>query len=738
MPISTAQILPLRPVSRLYSYRIPDDQTVTVGQVVRIPFGKNAKLPNEMGIVWEVGSDTASTHDLLGEQSNLKPLYPVPNMPVLSDELRHLIDWTTAYTLGAKGAVARMSVPMSEITPHLHKTTLYRLTETGQSVDISKLTAPRQRVISTLRDKGALSQAGLSLHAGVSASVPKTLVTQGYVTTEEHIEQHTVDHVDPHQVELPSYSAEQQQAAQQLQADVKATEFKVTLLDGVTGSGKTEVYFAAVLEALKQGKQALVLVPEITLTATFLERFVARFHIQPVIWHSTLTPAQRRRNYQAIVSGDAQVVIGARSALFLPYAKLGLVVIDEEHDSSYKQEETLFYNARDLAIKRAQLEQFPVVLVSATPSLESYAHAKDGRYAWLKLPHRHAGATLPTIDTIDLRREEMRATTFLSPTLVAAMEKTLEKGEQILLYLNRRGYAPLTLCRTCGHRFECPHCTAWMVQHKNRGQLLCHHCGLVMPAPRVCPSCNDEDSLVAVGPGVERIYEATRAQFPKARIEVLSSDTQKSMAGLQETLDKIENHQVDIIIGTQIIAKGHHFPDLTLVGVIDADLGLAGGDLRASERTYQILHQVAGRAGRAQKPGYVMLQSYLPEHRVMQSLLANERDAFLSIEAEERQMSGMPPYGRLAALIISSSSEEHAQQQAAELAATIPHNHKDVMILGPAPAPLYKLRDKFRLRFLVKTPRDMKIQSIITDWLTKTPRIKGARIQIDIDPYSFM
>lgn len=736
--MSIAQILPLRPVSRLYSYRIPDDQTVTVGQVVRIPFGKNAKLPNEMGIVWEIGSDASPSSDLLGEHSTLKPLYPVPNMPVLSDELRHLIDWTTAYTLGAKGAVARMSVPMSEITPHLHKTTVYRLTESGESVDITTLTAPRQRAITALRDKGPLSQSGLSLHAGVSASVPKTLVTQGYVTTEEHVETHSVERVDPTRVALPSYSDEQNHAAAQLQADVQADAFKVTLLDGVTGSGKTEVYFAAVLEALKHGKQALVLVPEITLTATFLERFVARFHIQPIIWHSTLTPAQRRRNYQAIVSGEAQVVIGARSALFLPYPKLGLVVIDEEHDSSYKQEETLFYNARDLAIKRAQLEQFPVVLVSATPSLESYAHAKDGRYTWLKLPHRHAGATLPTIDTIDLRREDMKATTFLSATLVAAMEKTLEKGEQVLLYLNRRGYAPLTLCRTCGFRIECPHCTTWMVQHKNRGQLLCHHCGHVMPAPRICPSCNDEDSLVAVGPGVERIYEATRAQFPKARIEVLSSDTQKSMTALQETLEKIENHQVDIIIGTQIIAKGHHFPDLTLVGVVDADLGLAGGDLRASERTYQILHQVAGRAGRAQKPGYVMLQSYLPEHRVMQSLLANERDAFLSIEADERQMSGMPPYGRLAALIVSSSSEDHAQQQAAELAATIPHNYKDVVILGPAPAPLYKLRDKFRLRFLVKTPRDMKIQSIITDWLTKTPRIKGARIQIDIDPYSFM
>ncbi len=726
------QILPLRPVARAYSYRLPEGETVVTGQIVRIPFGKNAKLPNELGVVWDV---SAQSNGL--DPAKVKPAYPIANMPVLSAELRQLIDWTTAYTLSAKGAVAKMSVPMSEIAPALQKTTVYRLTEQGEQADIAKLSPPRQRVIEALRGGKHYSLAQLGLNAGVSSSVPKTLVKLGFVTTEEQVIEHHAAPIDPSSVQLPDYAVEQQQAADQLAQDVQDNTFKVTLLDGVTGSGKTEVYFAAVLAAIKQGRQALVLVPEITLTATFLERFVDRFQIQPIVWHSTLTPAQRRRNYQAIANGEAQVVIGARSALFLPYKRLGVIVIDEEHDNSYKQEEVLFYNARDLAIKRAQLEQFPVVLVSATPSLETYAHAKEGRYAWLKLPHRHAGATMPTLDTIDLRREDMKASVFLSPTLLAAMEKTLSRGEQVLLYLNRRGYAPLTLCRTCGHRFECPHCTAWMIQHKTRGQLLCHHCGFVMPAPRICPACEAEESLTPIGPGVERIFEAVRAQFPTARVEVLSSDTQKSMAGLQETLGKIENHQVDIIIGTQIIAKGHHFPDLTLVGVVDADLGLAGGDLRASERTYQILHQVSGRAGRAAKPGFVLLQTYLPEHRVMQSLLANERDAFLSVEADERHMSGMPPYGRLAAIIISSPNEDHAQQQAAELASTVPHIN-DVMILGPAPAPLYKLRDKFRIRFLVKTPRDVKIQTIVAEWLTKTPRIKGARIQIDIDPYSFM
>lgn len=728
-------VLPLRPVSRAYSYRIAGDEAVVPGQIVRIPFGRNAKLPNEMGIVWDTNPPPPGT-----DPDKLKNAYPVPGQPPISDALRHLVDWTTAYTMGAKGAIAKMAVPLPEIAPAQHVVTLYRLTDAGMIVEAG-LTPPRRKVIDVLRhqpNNAGLTLSELTLEAGVSSSVPKTLITKGYVTTSEHTIEQSAPTIDPHDVQLPTYSHDQQVAADQLQNMVRSKEFKTILLDGVTGSGKTEVYFAAVLQALKQGQQALVLVPEITLTATFLERFIERFKLQPVIWHSTLTPAQRRKNYHAIVTGQAQVIIGARSALFLPYPKLGVIVIDEEHDSSYKQEEIVFYNARDLAIKRAQLEQYPVTLVSATPSLETYAHARDGRYTWLKLPDRHAGAKLPVLDTIDLKREGLNATQFLSPTLIAAMEKTLAKNEQVMLFLNRRGYAPLTLCRTCGFRIECPHCTAWMIQHRTRGQLLCHHCGHVMPAPRTCPSCESEDSLVACGPGVERIYEAVHAQFPNARIAVLSSDTQKSMAALQVTLEQIEHHGIDIIIGTQIIAKGHHFPDLTLVGVVDADLGLAGGDLRASERTYQILHQVAGRAGRAQKPGFVLLQSYLPEHRVMQSLMKNERDSFMTVEADERRIAGMPPYGRLAALIISSTSEDAAQQQAQFLSQSIPHDNADITVLGPAPAPLYKLRNKYRLRFLIKAGRDVKIQNFITQWLTHTPRTKAARIQIDIDPYGFM
>jgi primosomal protein N' (replication factor Y) len=730
--VSLAHILPLRPLSRLYTYRVADGQTVAPGQIVRIPFGKNAKLPNEMGIVWDAAPHAGDT-----PLDKLKTCYPLDIVPPIKDNLRQLIDWTAAYTMGARGMVAKMAVPLNDVAPAVHKVTLYRLTALGESIDIGPLTAARAKVITTLRKEKALTLSELTLQAGVSSAVPKGMITKGLLNSEEVTIESSVPHIAVDDVHLPDYSAEQQEAADQLREQVRAKNFHVSLLDGVTGSGKTEVYFAALLEALKMKRQALVLVPEITLTATFLERFEQRFGIKPIIWHSTLTPAQRRKNYQAIVQNEAQVIIGARSALFLPYADLGVIVVDEEHDSSYKQEEILFYNARDLSIKRAQLEQIPVVLVSATPSLESYAHAAEGKYLWLKLPHRHAGATLPTIDTIDMRRADLKAGLFLSPVLVAAVEKTLARNEQVLLYLNRRGFAPLTLCRTCGHRFECPSCTAWMVQHKNRGQLLCHHCGHVMGAPRVCPSCNDEDSLVAIGPGVERIYDAARAQFPTARIVVLSSDTQKSMAGLQDTLEQIEDHKVDIIIGTQIIAKGHHFPDLTLVGVVDADLGLAGGDLRASERTYQILHQVSGRAGRAEKQGYVLLQSYLPEHRVMQSLLANERDKFLSVEAQERKDSGMPPYGRLGALIISSADETAAQDQAQNLARHIPW-HDDVQVLGPAPAPLYKLRNKFRLRFLIKTTRDFKIQPYITHWLEQTPKVKSVRIQIDIDPYGFM
>ena len=728
-----ASVVPLRPVAKRYSYAVPPGQSVVPGQVVRIPFGKKKAGDGEptLGVVWQAGEDEGLPPD------KIKQLTPLSDWPPLSAELRQFLEWAANYTLSPIGSFARMSLPIADVTRPTPKQTKYSLNPQWIGIN-KKLTEARRKVIDLLQSGGMLTRQEIIAAVKVSDSVIKALADEGVLqATEVSHEQELPVLADPEAITLPVYNAEQQKAADRLAGFVKEEVFGVALLDGVTGSGKTEVYFAAIKQALLQKKQALILIPEIALTTQLVQRFTQRFGIAPVTWHSHMTPAQRRRNLKAIVHGQAQVILGARSALFLPYTDLGLVVIDEEHDSSYKQEEGVFYNARDLAIKRAQIESFPVFLVSATPSLETYHNAETGKYEWVKLPARYAAAELPTVKVIDMRKEKIRRTQFLSLPLLEDIKQTLEKGEQVMLYLNRRGYAPLTLCRSCGHRIECPRCSAWMVQHRTTAALMCHHCGWHMAPPKKCPHCSAEDSLVPCGPGVERIEDETKAHFPDKRVAVLSSDTQKSVTTMSETLDKIQNKEVDIIVGTQIVAKGHHFPMLTLVGVIDADLGLGGGDLRAGERTFQVLHQVSGRAGRGERPGHVLLQSFMPEHRVIQTLAAGDRDAFLNVEAQERVQAGMPPAGRLAGLIISSKKKEDAERFAQELADTAP-NAEGIRILGPAQAPIFKLRLQYRYRLLVKTARDRNIQKYISEWLAQHRAPSGVRVQVDIDPYSFM
>lgn len=525
-------------------------------------------------------------------------------------------------------------------------------------------------------------------------------------------------------------------AAEALREYVAAGKFTAALLDGVTGSGKTEVYFEAVAEALRHGKQALILLPEISLSAQFLERFIRRFGCEPAIWHSEVTPARRRGIWEGVAKGETKVVIGARSALFLPYADLGLIVVDEEHDASYKQEEGVLYNARDMAVVRARFGHFPAVLVSATPSLETMMNAREGRYQYLHLASRHAGAQLPEVRIIDLKVDKPERQRFLAPPLAEALIKNFEAKEQSLLFLNRRGYAPLTLCRTCGHRFQCPSCTSWLVEHKRHKRLQCHHCGFAQGMPKACPSCNDEDSLAACGPGVERIQEEVQLLLPEARTLVLASDIVSHADMVQNVIGSIERQEIDIIIGTQIVAKGHHFPALTLVGVVDADLGLAGGDLRAGERTFQLLHQVSGRAGRGAKTGRVMMQTYMPEQKVIRALAQNNRDHFLAVEGQERQQAGMPPYGRLAALIVAGPDEMKLEHFCRAIAQKAPR-YDDIRILGPASAPMAFLRGKHRRRFLIKTGKDINIQKFLQEWLDDLKVPSSMQLKIDIDPQSF-
>ena len=529
------------------------------------------------------------------------------------------------------------------------------------------------------------------------------------------------------------FSQQQQQAVKQL---LSLSGFQVALLDGITGSGKTEVYFEAIAAHLKQQKQVLVLLPEIILTTTWLERFKDRFGVYPALWHSSLTPKIRRDTWEAVRSGAARVIVGARSALFLPFQTLGLIVIDEEHDASFKQEDGVLYNARDMAIVRAKQAACPVILASATPSLETYCNAEAGKYQHIHLTERFKGAFLPEIELVDMRHKGKGPVRFISPRLLELLQEKLTQHQQSLLFLNRRGYAPLVLCRSCGERLSCPHCSAWLTEHKKSQTLQCHHCGYTRKKPTICPVCHEKDSLISCGPGVERIAEELQTLLPKARIAIVTSDTLNHPTQFAHILEQIQHGDVDILIGTQMLAKGHHFPNLTLVGVIDADMGLAGGDLRAGERTFQLLQQVMGRAGRAEQKGIALLQTYNPDNLILKALQTNDRATFLTEEIAARKLMKMPPFGKLAAIIVSGRNEALTYKTAKNLALSAP-NLPGVEVLGPVVAPLAKLKDKNRYRLLVKADKYITLQNILHSWLNRVKIPSVISVRIDIDPYSF-
>ena len=536
----------------------------------------------------------------------------------------------------------------------------------------------------------------------------------------------------------PTLSSDQQKTTEIISAEVRKGGFSTHLIEGVTGSGKTEVYFDAVAAALRLGKQALILLPEIALSGQFIDRFRECFGCAPAVWHSDLTPRQRRETWLAIARNKVQAVIGARSALFLPFYELACIVIDEEHDPSYKQSEGVSYHARDMAIMRAKFADIPALLASATPALETRINAKQGKYHHHLLPKRHGSAQLPALNLIDIKRHKLPAECFITPPLQQALIHCFEKKQQAMLFLNRRGYAPLLLCRNCGHRFACPDCTAWLVTHRPHGKpyLACHHCGIRQPAPNHCPQCQETEHLAACGPGIERLHEEAKQLFPDVRITLASSETLSHANSAQQFLTQVQNNEVDLIIGTQIIAKGYHFPNLTLVGVIDADLGLQGGDLRAGERCYQLMNQVAGRAGRAQLAGAAYLQTAQPDAMVMQALISGDADQFYDAEEANRRNYLWPPFVRCALIHLIAKQEPILDKMAIQLAQHIP-TQDDLTIFGPATPHLARLKNHHRRLFLVKAPRKFPIQNAIRDWLNRSKLPSSIKLRIDIDPYHF-
>ncbi|GEK96834.1 primosomal protein N' [Gluconobacter kanchanaburiensis] len=702
------------------------------GDLVTVPLGRRETV----GCVWETDRTLPADFALpVGRELPLERLRPVVgklDVRPLPQSLRRFIDWVAAYTLTPPGLVLAMATRI-----HLKdapKPTLGWVRTEAPEGDL-RIT-PARRSVLNFASSIPMSTAELGDRSGASAAVIRGLATAGLLREAVIAPAAPFGLPDPAHG-APKLSEEQAEVAQELCSPVEAGRFQVTLLEGVTGSGKTEVYFEAVAACLAKGKQVLVLLPEIALSAQWTDRFIRRFGAEPAIWHSDLGAKRRRETWRAVAEGNARVVVGARSALFLPFADLGLVVVDEEHESAFKQEEGVMYHGRDMAVVRARLADAPAILVSATPSLETLANVESGRYRHELLTARHGGATLPDVSLVDMRADPPERGLFLSPKLCTAIDETLEKGEQAMLFLNRRGYAPLTLCRACGHRMQCPNCSAWLVEHRARGILTCHHCGHNERIPKDCPECHAENSLVPIGPGIERITEEAKLRFPEAKLLVMSSDTLGSPAATAEAVRKISDGEVNLIIGTQIVAKGWHFPKLTLVGVVDADLGLGGGDLRAAERTVQLLHQVAGRAGRAEHRGRVLLQSYVGEHPVMTALVSNDFQTFMEQEAEQRRPSFWPPYGRLAALIVSAPNADAADALAREIALSAPER-EGVQVLGPAPAPLAVLRGRHRRRLLLRTMRGIAVQPILRQWLGDIKPTGGARVDIDIDPISFL
>ena len=719
MPRIASILLPL-PLPEAFDYAEPEGMALAVGEQVIVPLGPRMLA----GVV-------TSLRDATGHNRPLKPVLERRELAPLPPTTLRFVEWAARYAVDAPGQALAIALRGAR-APKPRPERL--IASTGAAP--SRLTPARTRVLAAATEP--MSATALAEAAQASPGVIRGLVEDGALEVRLTIQ--TATFGPPNPAWAPAeLNAGQAAAAQALRELLDQGGFQAALVDGVTGSGKTEVYLEAVAAVLAADPhaQVLVLLPEIALTQAVIARFQERFGAAPAEWHSGVAPPRRRQVWDGVACGQCRIVVGARSALFLPFAHLRLIVVDEEHDGSYKQEDGFIYQARDLAVARAKIEDALVVLASATPSLETLWNAEAGRYRWLRLSGRHGVAELPETRLIDLRETPPEHGRWLSPPLVAAMVETYGRGEQTLLFLNRRGYAPLVLCKACGERMTAPDTDSWLVEHRYTGRLVCHLTGFSMPKPDHCPRCGAKDALISVGPGVERVEEECRNLFPEARVAVFSSDTVIDAEGARRMIEAMEDGQIDILVATQVAAKGHNFPNLTLVGVVDADLGLRGGDLRAGERTYQLLAQATGRAGRRERPGRALIQTYAPDHPVMQALQSQDRDAFVAAEMEGREAAGLPPFGRLAAVIASGPDPAALETYVRALAAATP-NAPGLEVYGPADAPLGLIRGRRRKRFLVRADRNVDLQAFLAAWRARAKVPSSVRVTVDVDPYSFL
>ena len=731
-PARVGVLLPLA-LAGTYDYAIPDGLALAPGDYVVVPLRDR----EEIGVVWGRARGGVAA-------SRVKPVVARLDLPPMPEVHRRFVEWVANYSVSSTGAVLDMAMPRSEVL--LPPAPVAVLRAVAGFTPAKPLTEPRRRALEILAASGPLSAADLKRAANVGESVVKALIDLGAAERIARAVDISPPGIAPDPDAAPVVLSPQQETAaavlrgavsDAVRAGAGEKGYSATLLEGVTGSGKTEVYFEAIATAIHAGKQVLVLVPEIALTVQWMDRFAKRFGALPAYWRNRMSVGERRPIWRGVAEGRVKVLLGVRSALFLPFPNLGLIVVDEEHDSTYKRADGVPFHARDMAVARAHIGRIPVVLASATPALETLANVARGRYRRIELPERHGGAVLPEVQLIDMRRHPPPPRRWLSDRLVAELAKTLEAGEQSMLFLNRRGYAPVTVCRRCGAKLQCPRCTAWMVEHRLAGRLQCHHCGHAMPPPKACAACGAEHSLVACGPGVERLVDEVRQIFAEVKIAIMSSDEIQDAGDAEAIVELMRQRKIEVLVGTQLVAKGHDFPFLTLVGVVDADLSLGGADVRAAERTWQVLTQVAGRAGRAERPGRVLMQTYMPEHPVLRAIAAGDRAGFVAAEMEARRAAGYPPFGRLAAIIVSAKDRGRAERAARELVQAAPRE-EGVDVFGPAPAPIAMVRERHRFRLLIKARKDVALQPLIRFWLAAVKPASGVRIKVDIDPYSFL
>ena len=717
----SCQVLLIYPGKGTYDYRIKN--SLEIGQLVSVPLRKSIYL----GIV--IGEGTKGF-----PRSKLKNIIEVHNSFIFSNELLSFCHWLTNWYISEKSQVFKMVIPSASFLKPVKSKKFLEFNNKSKS----KTTILGDKVINYIKNNSNLSVSECCKELNVSNSVINKLIKDNVLLIKNVDEYKTKNNKIKKTINL---NISQKNAVKSILDDSLENQANIFLLDGVTGSGKTEVYLELIANELKKEKQCLILIPEIILSNYFKERFLEKFNFLPAVWHSDISKSKKHKIWRQIISGETKVVIGARSALFLPFKELSLIVVDEEHDPSYKQEDGVIYNARDMAVVRGRFSNSKVILGSATPSLESIYNVNIGKYIKIVLSERYGAAEMPIINIVDMQKEKLPSNRWIAKESINAIKRALENKEQVLLYINRRGYSPLTLCRSCGYRFSCKNCSSWLVHHKNTNTLLCHHCGYQEEIPDECPQCHSKEEFAPCGPGVERLAAEAMSLFPSAKCEIIASDTLNSPSESEKIFKTISDGEVDIIIGTQLIAKGHNFLNLTTVVAIDADLGLSGGDLRASERTFQILTQLAGRTGRADKKGRAYIQSYDPHHNVMKAMQTGKINRFIQAESEGREYRKLPPYGRLASLIIQSKNLALLESFLKTLSLKTPKKYQDserIDVLGPAPAPIVKLRTFYRYRFLIKYKEDIRIQPFIKEWLGNIKLPKGVRIKIDIDPYNFL